>query len=93
MDDRDWAIRYLICDTRDWLPGKKVPFPAARVSGISWAGTVAEVDLTPHEIRTAPEWRAGMTMDRRYETEVHAHYGRTPYWVGRHDDANRRRNT
>lgn len=87
LDDRDWQIRYVIADTRDWLPGKKVPISAAWVCGISRAGAEVEVDLTAEEIRSAPEWSPGTTMDRRYETELHAHYGRTPYWVPRRDNA------
>ena len=54
-----------------------------------WAGAEVEVDLTAEEIRAAPEWKPGAVMDRRYETELHAHYGRTPYWVRRQDDSGR----
>jgi len=45
-EDADWAVRYLIVDTRDWLPGKKVPVSADRVLGVSWSGAQIEVDLT-----------------------------------------------
>ena len=87
FDDRGWEIRYLIADTRDWMPGKKIPVSSAWVSGISWADAEVEVDLTAEEIRAAPAWRPGTVMDRRYETELHAHYGRMPYWL-RRDNAN-----
>ncbi|CAA9435113.1 MAG: hypothetical protein AVDCRST_MAG22-3591 [uncultured Rubrobacteraceae bacterium] len=89
-DDSDWAVRYLIVDTRDWLPAKKVPVSADWVSGISPSGAQVEVDLTAEEMHTAPGWEPGTIMDRRYETELHAHYGRTPYWVRRQDHSNMR---
>lgn len=89
VDDQDWEIRYVIVDTRDWLPGKKVPLSAAWVSGISWAGAEIEVDLMAEEIRSAPEWSPGTTINRQYETELHAHFGRTPYWIRRRDNVNR----
>ena len=89
-EDRDWSVRYLIVDTRDWLPGEKVPVAADWVSGISWSGGEVWVDLAAEEIRTAPGWNPGTVIDRRYETELHAHYGRTPYWVRRQDYSNMR---
>ncbi|CAA9478150.1 MAG: hypothetical protein AVDCRST_MAG05-1100 [uncultured Rubrobacteraceae bacterium] len=87
-DDRDWAIRYLIVDTRDWLPGKRVPVSADWVLGVGGEGAQVEVDLTAEEAQAAPAWKPGTVIDRRYETELHAHYGRTPYWV-RQDYSNR----
>ena len=87
-DGNDWAIRYLIVDTRDRLPGKKVPVSTEWASGVSPSGRWVEVDLTAEEIRSAPGWEPGTVMDRRYETELHAHYGRTPYWLRRRDDSN-----
>lgn len=86
-DDRDWAIRYLIVDTRGWLPGKMVPVSVDWVSRVSRSGAEVGLDLASDEIQSAPEWRPGTVMDRRYETELHAHYGRTPYWIRRQDDA------
>lgn len=85
-DDRDWVVRYLIVDTRDWLPGKNVPVSADWVAGIGWSGAEIGLDLAADEIRSAPGWRPGTVMDRRYETELHAHYGRTPYWIRRQED-------
>ena len=88
-DDTDWAVRYLIVDTRDWLPGKKVPVSADWVLGVGWSGAQVEVDLMAEEMHTAPAWEPGTIMDRRHETEMHVHYGRTPYWVRRQDDSDR----
>ncbi len=90
-DDEDWTVRYLIVDTRDWLPGKKVPVSVEWVTRISWSGAEVGLDLAADEIRSAPEWRPGTVIDRRYETELHAHYGRTPYWVRRQDTPRSRR--
>ncbi len=84
-DDHDWSLRYLVVDTRDWLPGKKVPVSVEWATRISWSGAEVGLDLAADEIRSAPRWEAGTVIDRRYETELHAHYGRTPYWVRRQD--------
>ena len=88
-DDAGWAVRYLIADTRDWLPGKKVPVSADWVLDVSSSAAQIEVDLTAEEMHTAPAWEPGTVMDRRYETELHAHYGRTPYWVRQQGNSTR----
>ena len=36
VDDEDWAIRYLIVDTRNWWPGKKVLISTQWIERISW---------------------------------------------------------
>ena len=38
---------------------------------------------TNDEVKSAPEWDPDIPLDREYETRLHEHYGRTPYWVYR----------
>jgi hypothetical protein len=83
IDDEEWAIRYVVVDTRNWLPGKKVLVSPRWVSRIAWSAKEILVDLTTEEITTAPGWDPNDSVDRDYEAELHAHYDRTPYWVGR----------
>lgn len=81
VDDEAWAIRYVAVDTRNWLPGKKVLVSPRWVSGLSWTEARMRVDLSRDEIKGAPEWDPLVPIDREYETRLHEHYGRTPYWV------------
>ena len=36
IDDRTWAIRYIIIDTRNWWPGKKVLISPKWIERVSW---------------------------------------------------------
>ena len=36
FDDQHWAIRYLIIDTRNWWPGKKVLISPQWIDRVSW---------------------------------------------------------
>ena len=36
VDDRAWAIRYLVVDTRNWWPGKKVVLSPEWIKTVSW---------------------------------------------------------
>jgi hypothetical protein len=56
VDDRAWAIRYLIVDTRNWWPGKKVALSPEWIKTVSWADSRVHVDLQREEIKAAPEY-------------------------------------
>lgn len=83
VDDEGWEIRYVVVDTRDWLPGKKVLISPRWTSAVSWSEEEVCVDLTREQIQGAPEWDPKAPLDREYETRLHEHYGRPPYWVSR----------
>lgn len=81
LDDEAWRVRYIVVDTRNWLPAKKVLVPPDCVSGMEWSLQRILVDLNSQEIKDAPAWDPDAPMDRRYETRLHEHYGQAPYWV------------
>jgi hypothetical protein len=36
VDDRTWAIRYIVVDTLNWLPGRKVVISPGWIKTVSW---------------------------------------------------------
>jgi hypothetical protein len=80
IDDETWAIRYLIVDTKDWLPGKKVLVSPKWIERVSWSEKQVVVDLTRDAIRQAPEYTDGIVVTRDHETALHRHYNRPGYW-------------
>lgn len=74
-------IRYVVVDTRNWLPGKKVLISPRWISGVSWADAEVHADLGSIEIKEAPAWDPAAPIDREYEVRLHSYYGRPPYWV------------
>ncbi len=83
VDDEGWTIRYVVVDTRNWLPGRKVLISPRWISEVSWRQKEVYADLTRDEIKSAPEWDPDAPLDQEYETRLHEHYGRPPYWVYR----------
>jgi hypothetical protein len=79
-DDDNWAIRYMVVDTRNWLPGKKVLVSPHWIRSISWAQRSVHVELTREAIKRAPEYDPSMTVHRDYEDRLHAHYDLPKYW-------------
>ena len=80
IDDQTWAIRYLIVDTRDWLPGRKVLISPKWIEQVSWSQKQVVVDLPREAVRRAPEYTDGEAVTRDQETALHRHYNRDGYW-------------
>jgi hypothetical protein len=55
IDDRSWAIHYLLVDTRNWWPGKHVAVQPSHIERVNWAGSLVSVRLTREEVRGLPE--------------------------------------
>jgi uncharacterized protein YrrD len=81
IDDETWAIRYLIIDTQNWWPGKKVLVSPHWVERISWGEATIFVNLSRDTIKQAPEYTEESLRDRYYEEALHRHYHRREYWV------------
>jgi len=86
VDDETWSLRYLVVDTRNWLPGKKVLVAPRWISDISWGDMRVSVDLPRETIKQAPAFDPSQSISREYEARLHEHYGRPAYW----DDTHRR---
>lgn len=80
VEDRAWAIRYLVVDTRNWLPGRKVVLSPEWIKTVSWADSRVYVDLRQDEIQAAPEYDPTRPFERSYEERLFEHHGRRKYW-------------
>jgi len=80
FDDREWAIRYMIVDTGNWWPGKKVLVSPEWVRRVSWADSRVYVDLTTEGVKSAPEYDPSRPLERDYERRLFSHYHRRNYW-------------
>ncbi len=74
IDSHDWRIRYLIIDTQNWWPGKKVVVPPSAIAWVSWAKSAIVVDLTREAIRTSPAYIAGAFEDPVYAAVLDDYY-------------------
>jgi hypothetical protein len=81
VDDRDWTIRYLVIDTGNWLPSRKVLVPPLWMDHLSWNEKKAHVSLERDLIRDAPKYDPSRPILRSYEMHLFGYYGRPGYWV------------
>lgn len=81
IDDVSWSIRYLIVDTKNWWPGKKVLISPDWIERVSWTDKKVYLNLSRQAVETSPELQAESLPDRDYEEELHRHYDRHGYWA------------
>ena len=60
FDEETWAIRYLVADTRSWLPGKQVIVAQDSIREVNWGEQSVDLALTRLELEKSPAY------DRRY---------------------------
>jgi sporulation protein YlmC with PRC-barrel domain len=78
LDDADWAIRYLIVDTRNWWPGEHVLIAPYAVKDIHWGDQEVRLNVTRDQVKTSPKWDPAELVEHVYERRLHHHYG----WPG-----------
>jgi hypothetical protein len=81
IDDETWAIRYLIIDTQNWWPGKKVLVSPQWIERVSWSESTVFVNLPRETIKQSPEYMEKSQLTRDYEAGLHRHYDRQGYWI------------
>lgn len=76
IDDRSWDVRYLIVDTRNWWPGKKVIIAPQWIHEVGWDEAKVFVDLTRDSIKDSPPYNPTQQVTPDYAGQLHHHYGR-----------------
>jgi hypothetical protein len=80
FDDKDWTIRYLVMDTGGWLSGRLVIISPVALKEPDWKKQIFPVSITKKQVEKGPSTYAGKPISRKYESEVHKHYGWPSYW-------------
>jgi hypothetical protein len=81
IDAQTWTIRYLIVDTHNWWPGKKILVSPQWIDRISWGERKVFVNLLRETIKQSPEFKEESLLSRAYETGLYRHYNRPGYWA------------
>ncbi len=77
VEDADWSIHYLVVDTKNWWPAKKVLISPRSARKIDWAGKLVNLNVDRQRVKDSPEYDASTTIDRAYEKYFADYYGDT----------------
>lgn len=81
VDDRHWAIRYLVVDTNKWLLGRKVLIAPAAVKNIDLAMKELKLNLSKKQVEEAPHVEDHLPVSKQVAIELDRHYGWNHYWI------------
>lgn len=81
VSDEDWVIRYLVVDTRNWLPGRHVLISPEWVENIGWEEQEVWVGVTKQAVKDSPEYDSSTPVSREYEEQIYDYYSRPKYWL------------
>jgi hypothetical protein len=81
LADQDWVLRYLVVDTKNWLPGRKVLISPNWIEKISWSDSEVYVDLLREQIESSPRFNPSTPINQEYEIRLYDYYGRPKYWI------------
>ena len=56
VDDENWAILFLVVDTTNWLPGKKVLLSPQWINRVEWADSSVYFNLTRESVENSSEF-------------------------------------
>lgn len=76
----DWMIQYMVVDTRNWLPGKKVLLALDWVDVINWDSNTVRIGLSRQAVQDSPQFDPATPINREYENRLYDYYGRPKYW-------------
>lgn len=79
-DEDDWTVRYLLIDTRKWLPGRPVLVAPEWVRAIDWRKRQLTVDLTRDQLESSPLIDTDRPIGRDDEEKLYAAQDRPRYW-------------
>ncbi|PAV29819.1 hypothetical protein CIL05_10675 [Virgibacillus profundi] len=82
FDDKRWAIRYAIIDTRKWLPGRRVLLSPSSFLTLNEADKFLEVEFDKETVRNSPSIPDETLITQDVENSLVGYYGWTKYWTG-----------
>lgn len=85
FDDQQWTARYLVIDTANWLPGRKILLSPRSLGKPDIPHRLMPVGLTQEQIRSAPTPDSDLPVSRQFEERFSGFYGYQAYWQERGD--------
>jgi sporulation protein YlmC with PRC-barrel domain len=67
LDDDSWAIRYLVIDTHNWLPGKKVLVSPRCITATDWTRGKVHINLSREGVKRSPEYDSSKLVDQYFD--------------------------
>jgi len=82
FDDEDWVIRYLVVETGDGAPQRKVLISPIGIGQPNWTEKILPVALTRAQVQGSPDIDTNKPVSRQHEMGYLGYFGYGAYWGG-----------
>lgn len=79
IEDASWRVCYMVADTRNWWPHKKVILAPGWIHNFNRDERKVVVDLSRRQIEGSPVYDSSRPLRPEYTEQLHEHYGRSHY--------------
>lgn len=79
IDEKSWAIRFLIIDTSNWWLGHQVLIASEWIASVDWSRSSVTTDLTRQAVKESPPYDPELLLNAAGERSLYSHYERAPY--------------
>lgn len=76
IDDSTWEIVFMLVDTGNWFPGKKVLISPTWIKEVEWDNSTVIVDASADQVKNSPEYRPSQEISESYEANLQNYYGK-----------------
>ncbi|MGK2863022.1 MAG: PRC-barrel domain-containing protein [Chitinophagaceae bacterium] len=76
INDTNWRIDFMLVDTGNWFPGKKVLIAPGLIKEINWETSTVIVNASEEQVKNSPEYDAAKHLTDDYEANLQNYYGR-----------------
>jgi|SRR5450830_380824 len=81
VDEKTWAIRYLVIETSHWWSGHRVLIAPEWITEVHWLDKKVSVNLTLDSVKNAPSYDPKKEWSRQLDIQLYQHYNRVGYWT------------
>ena len=71
--DEKGRMRYLVIDTGQWLPGRKVIVAPSWIRDVSWDQKTVSIGLTQESVKASPAYEASASWNKEYLERLHVY--------------------
>ncbi len=82
FDDQSWVIRYLVVETDEGQPRRRVLISPISIGRPNWSEKVLPVSLTKKQVENSPDIDTDKPVSRQQEMGYLGYYGYGHYWGG-----------
>lgn len=82
FDDRTWKMRWLVVDTGNWLPGRKILLHPSAIGRADFGQEALPVRLTKAQVQGSPDIAQDEPVSLQMQDNLYGYYGWNPLWDG-----------